>query len=73
MLCFTFSDAAPNIEGCGPDSNYLAKSVGIALKVALAEVAMKRPSDPIEFLAACLYKYSSNIQRAQEVNFNLDS
>ena len=56
------------IPGGGPESGYLAGSVGKALQVALAEVAEKRPPDPIEYLATCLYKHSSNIQRAQEVS-----
>ena len=56
------------ILGGGPESGYLVGSVGRALQVALAEVAEKRPQDPIEYLAVCLYKHSSNIQRAQEVS-----
>ena len=56
------------IPGGGPESGYLAESVGKALQVALAEVAEKRTPDPIEYLATCLYKHSTNIQRAQEVS-----
>ena len=54
--------------GGGPESGYLAGSVGRALQVAMAEVAEKRPQDPIEYLAVCLHKYSSNLHRTQQVS-----
>lgn len=61
------SQGAGEIPGGGAESGYLAGSVGRALAVALAEVAEKRPQDPIEYLSLCLRKYSSNLHREQEV------
>lgn len=42
------------------DTTYLKKCLGDFLTCALAEVAEKRPADPIEFIAQCLYKYVEN-------------
>ena len=47
---------------CTPDATYVAKVLGSALTTALAELAEKRPWDPIEHLAHYLYKYADNVR-----------
>ena len=49
------------------DSMYLAHTMGETLSHALAEVALKRPVDPIEYLAEWLYKHAENRKYAEEV------
>jgi len=44
------------------DSEYLQKHVGDALSRGLAEVVMKQPSDPIDYLAGWLRKYVENVK-----------
>ncbi|XP_041365901.1 uncharacterized protein LOC121380929 [Gigantopelta aegis] len=43
------------------DGKYVARNLGTALTMALAEIAERRPWDPIEYLAQWLYKYRENI------------
>lgn len=42
------------------DSEYLKRHVGKALSEGLAEVCLKRPVDPVEFLGFWLRKYVEN-------------
>ena len=43
-----------------PEAQFLAQSLGAALARGLAEVAEKRPMDPIEYLAHYLHAYKAN-------------
>jgi len=47
------------------DAKYIADVLGSPLTAALAEVAEKRPWDPIEFLAQWLYKHKANLNYHQ--------
>lgn len=48
------------------EAQYVKKTVGPALKQALAEIVEKRPADPVEYLANFLLKYSEN-KRLEEI------
>lgn len=52
------------------DAKYIAEVLGQPLTAALAEVAEKRPWDPIEFLAQWLYKHKSNLNFHQAVRLH---
>lgn len=54
----------------GAESRYLANTVGMALQIALAEVSVMRPRDPIEFLARSLYRYAENLERNEKVKMS---
>ena len=43
------------------DGKYVAEHLGTALTLALAELAERRPKDPIEYLSMWLYKYKENM------------
>nr|CAD7419447.1 unnamed protein product [Timema poppensis] len=48
------------------DSEYLKKNLGVPLSLALAEVAMKCPTDPIHYLAHWLFKWRWNQEHKQD-------
>jgi hypothetical protein len=52
------------------DSEYLKQQVGPCLVDCLAEVAQKRPGDPIEFIAQWLHKHIDNINMKKQVRSN---
>ena len=49
------------------DSEYLKIRVGKALSEGLAEVCLKRPVDPVEYLACWLRKYVENEAHNEKV------
>lgn len=49
------------------DGKYVAEHLGSALTFALAELAEKRPKDPIEYLSKWLYKYRENMDHNMQV------
>lgn len=53
------------------DGKYVSYNLGSALTLALAEIAERRPWDPIEYLAHWLYKYRENIDFNKKVNITL--
>ena len=51
-----------------PDAQYLMTSVAHPLQKALAEIVLKKPRDPIEYLAHWLYNYSGVTKADHEVS-----
>ena len=49
------------------DGKYVAEHLGTALTVALAEIAERRPLDPVEYLAHWLYKYQESVNYNKKV------
>jgi len=49
------------------DAEYLRQNIGSCLSECLAEVCMKRPVDPIEYIAHWLYKHVDNVNTKIQV------
>jgi len=49
------------------DAEYLRQNVGACLSECLADVCMKRPVDPIEYIAHWLYKHIENVSTKNQV------
>ena len=49
----------------------IKETVGEALKEALAEVALVRPVDPIEYLSSWLLQYKKNKHNAEQVSITI--
>lgn len=49
------------------ESEYVRKNVGDALAKGLAQVALQRPNDPIEFLALWLLQHKNNLAERENV------
>jgi len=49
------------------DAEYLRQNIGNCLSECLAEVCMKRPADPIEYIAHWLYKHIDNVNAKTQV------
>ncbi|ESO87211.1 hypothetical protein LOTGIDRAFT_229340 [Lottia gigantea] len=50
------------------DAVFLRKHVGESLVICLAEVAEKRPKDPIEYIGQWLHNHIKNQQHQKQVN-----
>ncbi len=46
---------------------YLARTVGPVLTRALAEVVIKRPEDPLGYIAIWLYQYHAQIKNVKRI------
>ena len=55
------------------DAEYLQQNIGSCLSQCLAEVCMKRPNDPIEYIAHWLYKHIDNVNTKNKVSTELFS
>ena len=53
------------------ESEYVRKTVGDALAKGLAEVALQRPNDSVEFLALWLLQYQNSLAERKEVSLKL--
>jgi len=53
------------------DAEYLRENIGNCLSECLAEVCMKRPADPIEYIAHWLYKHIDNVDAKSKVTAEL--
>ena len=51
------------------DGKYVAEHMGTALTLALAEIAERRPADPVEYLANWLYKYQETMDYNKKVSY----
>lgn len=56
-----------NISKQHMESEYVKRTVGVCLSQGLAEVAIVRPPDPIEYLAIWLLKFKANQEERNEV------
>lgn len=48
------------------ESEYVKQTVGPALALGLAEIALRRPTDPIEYLGLWLLNHKKNLQEASQ-------
>ena len=53
------------------DGKYVAEHMGTALTLALAEIAERRPADPVEYLANWLYKYQETMDYNKKVSYHI--
>ena len=53
------------------EAQYVASTVGPVLTKAMAEIVLKKPMDPVEYLANYLYKHVDNMKRREEVKHSL--
>ena len=70
LSSFTFTLTATKfpLPKSGTEALYLGEQLGDALGRGLAEICVQRPTDPIEYLALWLKRYSDNMRREKEVS-----
>lgn len=54
-----------NFQPSSENGKYLAKVLGPVLTQAVAELVIKRPADPIDFLSRFLFKYDEEKRKFQ--------
>ncbi|XP_032087476.1 DPY30 domain-containing protein 2-like [Thamnophis elegans] len=56
----------------GMDAKYFKENLGMCLAEGLAEVADRRPTDPIRFLASWIYNYNENRKKEEKTKSEKD-